>query len=89
MLSITSPTPVLSNFCDELSDLLEENIVSDHGVLLLTGNFNIHMDNLQNLDTIIFSDFLELFGLINLCWFSNSPILPHAGSFYHTSTQCY
>ena len=53
------PNTSVIQFCDELSDLLEENIVSDCGVLLLTGNFNIHMDNLQNPDTIIFSDFLE------------------------------
>ena len=59
------PNTSVIQFCDELSELLEENIVSDHGVLLLTGNFNIHMDNLQNPDTIIFSDFLESFGLIN------------------------
>ena len=63
------PNTSVIQFCDELSDLLEENIVSDHGVLLLTGNFNIHMDNLQNPDTIIFSDFLESFGLINFVGF--------------------
>ena len=63
------PNTSVIQFCDELSDLLEENIVSDYGVLLLTGNFNIHMDNLQNPDTIIFSDFLESFGLINFVGF--------------------
>ena len=63
------PNTSVIQFCDELSDLLEENIVSDRGVLPLTGNFNIHMDNLQNPDTIIFSDFLELFGLINFVGF--------------------
>ena len=35
------PNTSVIQFCDELSDLLEENIVSDHGVLLLTGDFNI------------------------------------------------
>ena len=63
------PNTSVIQFCDELSDLLEENIVSDHGVLLLTGDFNIHMDNLQNPDTIIFSDFLESFGLSNFVGF--------------------
>ena len=63
------PNTSVIQFCDELSDLLEENIVSDCGVLLLTGDFNIHMDNLQNPDTIIFSDFLESFGLINFVGF--------------------
>ena len=68
-VSYRFPNTSVIQFCDELSDLLEENIVSDCGVLLLTGNFNIHMDNLQNPDTIIFSDFLESFGLINFVGF--------------------
>ena len=56
-------------FCSELADLLEGNIVHDHGHLILTGDFNIHMDNPENPDTIIFNGFLESFGLTNFVGF--------------------
>ena len=45
------------------------NIVHDRGCLILTGDFNIHMDNPENPDTIIFNDFLESFGLTNFVSF--------------------
>ena len=83
------PNTSVIHFCDELSDLLEENIVSDHGVLLLTCGFNIHMDNLQNPDTIIFSDFLELFGLINFVGFPTHQSPHMLDLFIHTSIQHY
>ena len=63
------PNTSVVQFCSELADLLEGNIVHDHGHLILTGDFNIHMDNPENPDTIIFNDFSESFGLTNLVGF--------------------
>ena len=64
------PNTSVMQFCSELVDLLEGNIVHDCGHLILTGDFNTHMDNPENPDTIIFNDFLETFGLTN---FVSSP----------------
>ena len=63
------PNTSVIQFCSELADLLEGNIVHDRGHLILTGDFNIHMDNPENPDTIIFNDFLESFGLTNFVRF--------------------
>ena len=63
------PNTSVMQFCRELADLLEGIIVHDCGHLILTGDFNIHMDNSENPDTIIFKDFLESFGLTNLVSF--------------------
>ena len=63
------PNTSVMQFCSELVDLLEGNIVHDRGHLILTGDFNIHMGNLENPDTIIFNDFLESFGLTNFFGF--------------------
>ena len=63
------PNTSVIQFCSELADLLEGNIVHDRGHLILTSDFNIHMDNPENPDTIIFNDFLESFGLTNLVSF--------------------
>ena len=53
------------NFIESLANLLEENILSDHGELILTGDFNIQMDKLHLSDTILFNDFLDTFNLTN------------------------
>ena len=52
-------------FTESLANLLEENILSDHGELILTGDFNIHMDMPHLSDTILFNDFLDTFNLTN------------------------
>ena len=52
-------------FVGILSDTLEQNIFSDQGDLLLIGNFNVHMANPTDSDTILFNDFLDSFNLIN------------------------
>ena len=57
-------TSVIS-FCEELTDVLENNITGNKGHLLLLGNFNIHLDKQEAPNTIIFQDFLDSFGLIN------------------------
>ena len=57
-------TSVIS-FCEELTDILENNITKNKGHLLLLGNFNIHLDKQDLPDTIIFQDFMDSFRLIN------------------------
>ena len=57
-------TSVIS-FCEELTDILENNITGNKDQLLLLGDFNIHLDKQDAPDTIIFQDFLDSFGLIN------------------------
>ena len=38
------PNSSILQFIESLANLLEENILSDHGKLILTGDFNIQMD---------------------------------------------
>ena len=57
-------TSVIS-FCEELTDILENNITDNKGHLLLLGDFNIHLDKQEAPDTIIFQDFLDSLGLMN------------------------
>ena len=52
-------------FVGILSDSLEQNILADWGDLILISNFNVHMDNPTDSDTIIFNDFLDSFNLVN------------------------
>ena len=52
-------------FVGILSDTLEQNILADWGDLILIGNFNVHMDNPTDSDTILFNDFLDSFNLVN------------------------
>ena len=78
-LSVKVKSPVLSlytvyripntnvlTFCDEMANVLENNIVSDRGETILIGDFNIHVDDPEDLDTITFNDFLDSLDLINL-----------------------
>ena len=59
------PGSSVISFCEELTDILENNITKNKGYLLLLGDFNIHLDNQDLLDTITFQDFMDSFGLIN------------------------
>ena len=43
------PNSSILQFTETLANILEENILSDHGELILTWDFNIHMDNLTSL----------------------------------------
>ena len=52
-------------FVGILSDTLEQNILADWGDLILISNFNVHMDNPTDSDTILFNDFLDSFNLGN------------------------
>ena len=60
------PNTSVLTFCDEMANVLENNIVSDRGETILIGDFNIHMDDPKDQDTITFNDFLDSLDLINL-----------------------
>ena len=59
------PNSSVLQFTEALANLLEENILSDPGALILTGDFNSHMDMPHLSDTILFNDFLDTFNLAN------------------------
>ena len=58
------PDRSFQQFLNDLYDYMERNI-NTTGKLLLTGDFNIKMNDDQNQETAIFLDLLESFGLIN------------------------
>ena len=62
-------TSVLS-FGNDLSDIIENNIMSNRGTPLLIGDFNIHTDNVEHPDTILFNDILDGLNLTNNVNFS-------------------
>ena len=51
-------------FCNEFCNSLEAEILSFRWELLLLCDFSIHMDDLQNSDTILFNDLLDSFNLV-------------------------
>ena len=57
-------------FCEELVSILEADIASMHGKLILTGVFNIHIELMKDPYTITFMDFLDCFNLQNHIIFS-------------------
>ena len=57
-------------FIEWLSEIIEGNILNDHGELVLIGDFNIHIDSPEALDTILFNNFLDSLNLKNLVDFS-------------------
>ena len=63
------PNMSVIQFCNKLSDLIENNILEDHGHIIMLGNFNIHMDKPEHPDTATFNDFLESFNLVNFTTF--------------------
>ena len=56
-------------FCSELSDLIKNNVLEDHGHIIMLSDFNIHMDKPEHPDTATFNDFLESFYLDNFTTF--------------------
>ena len=52
-------------FCEELTDILENNITKSKGHLLLLRDFNINLDKQEVPNTMIFQDFLDSFRLKN------------------------
>ena len=59
------PNTSVLTFCNDLADVLEESILNLTGYISLVGDFNIHVDQVHNLDSTTFSDFLDSFGLSN------------------------
>ena len=59
------PNASVLQFIKSLANLLEEDILSDHGELILTGDFNIQMNKPHLSDTILFNNFLDTFNLTN------------------------
>ena len=64
------PNSSVLQFTKTLANILEGNILSDHGELILTGDFNIHKDKPHLSDTVLFNDLLESFNLANKVAFS-------------------
>ena len=64
------PNSSVLQFMESLTNLLQENILSDNGEIILTGDFNIQMDKPHLSDTILFNDFLDTFNLTNKVTFS-------------------
>ena len=63
------PSTSVLMFCTELATILERNILDTTGKLVLLGDFSIHIDVVDDTDTITSSDFLDSFNLENLVHF--------------------
>ena len=59
------PSTSVLQFCSDMTDIMEKRITDDLGKLLLIGDFNIHIDEATEPDTITFLDFLNSFNLTN------------------------
>ena len=51
-------------FLDDFAEVLEEVLVS-YGKIVCMGNFNLHIDNMENPDVQPFLDMITAFGLEN------------------------
>ena len=63
------PNISVIQFCNELKDLMENNVLEAYGHIIMLGDFNIHMDKPEHPDTVMFNDFLQSFDLINFTTF--------------------
>ena len=63
------PNTSILTFCTELATILVRNILDTTGKLVLLGDFNIHMEVVDDTDMITFNDFLDSFNLENLVHF--------------------
>ena len=64
------PNTSMLNFIECLSEIMEGNVLNDHGEWVLIGDFNVHINSPEALDTILFNDFLDSLNLKNLVDFS-------------------
>ena len=60
------PNTNILTFCNGMANVLENNIIGDKGETFLLGDFNIHIDDPVDPDTITFNDFLDSLDLTNL-----------------------
>ena len=58
------PGTSMINYCSKLVDLLGETITQKADMIMI-GDFNIHMDDPLDSDTILFNNFLDGFNLTN------------------------
>ena len=75
------------DFCNELVSLLEENVNTDKGTLILTGDFNIHMDDPTHPDTNTFIDTLDGLDLRNHVNFPTHKLNHHLDLFIDTTSS--
>ena len=59
------PSMSIISFCDELSQVLEEDIAKPADKTLLVGDSNIHVDDSSDSDTITFMDLLDSYNMLN------------------------
>ena len=59
------PNTSVVSFCNDLADILGNNIHKLKGHCILTGNFNIHTEDVLDNDTRTFNDMLDSLGMIN------------------------
>ena len=59
------PNTSVVSFCDDLADILGNNILTLKGHCILTSDFNIHTDDVLDNDTRTFNDMLDSLGMIN------------------------
>ena len=59
------PNTSVVSFCNDLADILGNNICKLKGHCILTGDFNIHTEDVLNNDTRTFNDMLNSLGMIN------------------------
>ena len=64
MLSTGLQIPTMGMFIQDFTTMIEESIMGKHELITI-GDFNIHMENKLNVDTVLFDDILEAFNLIN------------------------
>ena len=69
-------TSVLS-FGNDLTDIIENNIMLNRGTPLLIGDFNIHTDNIVHPDTVLFNNILDGLNLRNNVNFATHKSLHH------------
>ena len=69
-------TSVLS-FRNDLTDIIENNIMSNRGTPLLIRDFNIHTDNVEHPDTVLFNNILDRLNLRNNMNFATHKSLHH------------
>ena len=59
------PNTSVVSFCNDLADILGNNILTLKGHCILTGDFNIHIDDTSDNNTKTLNDMLDSLGMIN------------------------
>ena len=59
------PSMSIISFCDELLQVLENDIAKPADKTLFIGDFNIHVDDSSDSDTITFMDLLDSYNMLN------------------------